>query len=742
MSSLVRSSGELPTFPQYQAETEQAQQVPTVKVVGILFRRKWLILGIMALISLPAGLIILTLPSYFDAQSLLVVEFRKTEFSDLQASVSNVTGDSLVIRTQTDILMSPEMAGRVVDKLDLVQTPSVQRILSAPPTMAQRLTDFLEQVNGPQETRRPLSQAEKRQVAINWLRARTTIANDGRSYTISITARTDDGALSARIANAYAELYLDFMRDLKIRALTKANVVIDQQIAPLQQRVETAEQAIEAYREKNGLILSRTTDNQTGLTAGLTIADQQISQINSQLITAENDLSEKQSHLRQAQAALSSGGGLDAVPEVVASPLIQRMREQQADLNGRLASLGQTQLSNNPAMKGLSASSADLSRRIAAEVSKIVSSLQGSVNAAQSHVVALQQTLAAIQTRIVGQSQAEVKLRQLLSEADAARVVYREYLARYEQTSSQAALQEPDANLVSKAEAPNRATGPMRAQLIALATIVSATLGSILALAVERLRGGLRTVEQLEAETGLASLGFVPVADERRRARLEQTTSVYTTAVNHVRTMLSFGDTRYRANVVLVTSASINEGKTFFAISLAASVGRDGGQALLIDADARHPQVLTSLGKVSSSAIVNTEGNGAFSRIAYCKQALPGVDVVTFNKSNLSQTMPIAPAELKILIEEARGRYDFIVLDTPPVLVMPEAPVMGSLVDGAIMVVRWRHTSAFAVRRALRTLAAYRVRLLGGVLTRVRLTDLSAAEGGSQRYGARSGYSS
>ena len=134
MSSLVRSSGELPTFPQYQAETEQAQQVPTVKVVGILFRRKWLILGIMALISLPAGLVILTLPSYFDAQSLLVVEFRKTEFSDLQASVSNVTGDSLVIRTQTDILMSPEMAGRVVDKLDLVQTPSVQRILSAPPT--------------------------------------------------------------------------------------------------------------------------------------------------------------------------------------------------------------------------------------------------------------------------------------------------------------------------------------------------------------------------------------------------------------------------------------------------------------------------------------------------------------------------------------------------------------------------------------------------------------------------------
>ena len=744
MSSVIQRPVEDPT--QSNIDYGQLQQVPIGQAITALRRRKWLIMVTMLIIIVPASLYIFSIPSYYDTSALLMVESRKTEFSSLQATEPTAGGDSLTMRSQTDILTSRNMAGHVVDSLNLIQSPLFKQTLSNEAALRHRiLTWVFMQLGVPLEEPRSFTLAQERQVAISWLIDQTTISNDGRSYTISINVRMRDPNLSALIANSYASFYLDFMRNLKVQALARANSLLDQQIVPLQKRVQQADEAVETYREKYDLILNHSSDAQNGTLAGATVADQQIGQINTQLVTAQGNLAEKQSHLRQAQLSLAAGSsGLDAIPEVVASPLIQRLREQQAELAGRSVSLGETALGNNPTKKALDASVADLNRRVSSEVSRIIGSLQAQVSAAQTQVTTLQTSLLKMQHQVTDQSKSQVMLRQLMSEADAARAVYKDYLGRYEQTSSQAALQEPEAVLISAAEPPNGPSGPPRGRLIALTIVASSLLGSFAALAADRLRTGLRTGEHMEQETGLFPLGFVPVAEDRQRIRLERTNSIYTAAVNHVWSMLRFGENRYRAKVVLVTSAAADEGKTFFAISLAASVGRNGGQALLIDADVRNSQVLKSIDGRNRGLPSRRSGSSSteiIPRITYRTQALPGVDVVTFNVSNMGLAQLLTPLELDALITEARGRYDLIILDTPPVLMMPDAPVMGSVVDGAIMVVQWRHTSVIAVKRALRMLTAYQVRILGGVLTRVRLKDLSSAESGyKHRYAADKRY--
>jgi uncharacterized protein involved in exopolysaccharide biosynthesis/Mrp family chromosome partitioning ATPase len=730
MTALIHRSEDV-SLPREMSGQLGPQHVPPTRALAVLNSRKWLVILVAVLVTAPAVAYISTLRQYFDAQAIVMVNMRKTEFSDLQATVMNVTGDTLSMRTQTDILGSPSLAGRVVDKLDLTHSPFVLEDIAAPPSPRERMTQAVMVLLGmPTPPAAPVSAATRRQMAISWLIDHMSITNDGRSYTITMRARTPDAQLSADIANAYASLYLDFNRELKIQAIARTNALLDHEIVPLQARLQRAEEAVEQFREANGLVSSHgggdaLGDNQQG---SLTIADQQLRQINGQLVAARGELVDKQSRLTQVQDALRARGSLDSIPEVVASPLIQQLRQKEADLTGRRAGLGQTAMPQTPGMQALAGEIGELQRRIAIEVNKIAGALQSDVNSAKARVAALQDSMERARTEIVGQSKANVKLQQLVSEASAARVVYRDYLTRYEQTSTQSALQEPEADLISAAEPPVGRAGPARARLMALAGAAGLAIGAFLVLVLARMQGGIRTAEQLEAETGLFPLGFVPVAARMRRGRLERGTTAYTEAVNHVYSTLRFGDARYRAKVVLVTSASPKEGKTFFSISLAASVGRGEGRALLIDGDLRHPSVLREIG--TSRAEAELFHTFESSCVSLRRSVLPGVDLMTFARPDGRALHPLDPETLRALVTEARSHYDMIVVDTPPVLAVADAPALASAADGAIMVVAWRRTPTVAINSALYTLQAYGIRVLGGVVTQVKPKELGAAESG------------
>ena len=705
-------------------EFEFPQYVPPSRSISVLRRRKWLIAMIFFCVCAPAWLIIADLRPYFDAEASIMIDTRKSAFSDLQATVSNVTADALVLRTQSEIIRSRAISAKVVDRLDLVHAPEFQRLLDAKPSLTrQALQRVAAWLGLSQEATRTLTDAERGQAATNLLQEKLNVSNDGRSYIINVRARTSEAQLSASIANAYTNLYFDFNRQMKMAAITRVSALLDAQIALLQDRVREAENAVESFREKSGLVLNRTSEGVAG--QGVTVANQQLAQVNAQLTVAAGDLAQKGASLRAVQSALRSGSGLNAIPEVVASPLIQRLREQETQLSSREASLNQTGLAQNPALLSAQAAIADVRRRIDAEVSKIVASLTNEVNAAKTRREALQQSLTQLQVQVTKQSQAGVMLGQLQSEAEAARTVYRDYLGRYQQTSNQAALQEPEANLISTAEAPLGRAGPPRLQFAALAGLGSLVAGAILALGLERLRGGIRTAEQLEAETGLLPLGFTPAMG---RAENEARFSIYTQAVDLILGTLQHSGGSIQTRVVLVTSALPKEGKTRFAISLAASGGRSGNRALLIDCDVRRPAVASAL-KLPNQTLPSCPNHGAASRTVLRSNVLPGLDVMTFLPEGDGRLGMIGSDQIGALVEEARGRYGLIVLDTPPVLAFADAPVLASVTDGVILVVCWGRTPVASVLGALRTLQIYGVRILGSVLTQVRTRDLLEAEG-------------
>jgi succinoglycan biosynthesis transport protein ExoP len=666
------------------------QEASIGRLFAILWRRRWLILAVVIVIAVPAQIVIFSMAPYYDATALLLIDTRKASFRDLQATIAAPDADTVTVATQVAIIKSPALAQSVVDRLNLTQNADFLRILDAPPSLLLRAERRigLAPPAGP-----PMSAAERRLITSDMLLGMITVTNDAKSYIISIRARTPNAKLSTDIANSFGDVYRNYKLQAKVEAIRRANALLEEQMAPVAQRVKTADQAVEDYRAKNGLVVSSALANGTGDgQGGSTVADQQLSQINTQLIQASNDLAMK--------------------------------RAQLAQIATQVASLSERQASNNPSLQSARAAASELQQRISSEISKIASSVRSQVDADMGQVAGLRAELAKLQGQVGTESQATITLRQLESEARAARAVYQDYLGRFEQTSSQIALQESDADVVSPAQFPVFRSGPPRVSMLALVVIVAAMLGCLLALLLDRMRPGVRTLEQLETQTGLFGLGFVPTSSRSVRKLYQKLTSptIYSCSVGQVSSMLQFGPDGYRTRVVLITSAVPNEGKSFFAISLAANVGREGGRALLIDCDMRRPSVAKMLD------IANPQYNATGAAVH--QGVMQGLDVVCFRPVDPGKHNAVSMTQIQGLLDDARQHYDMIILDAPPVLTFADASVLSLKADGTIMVVRWCHTPVALVTSALKTLSAYGIHVIGGVVTQVKLKEVASADGG------------
>lgn len=710
-------------------EARAPETVSPFRIIDVLWRRKLLIFSVVIVLMAGAAVQIASMIPLYDARALVLIDTRRNAMSDLQAIVSGSQADLLQVQTQVDILRSQALAIEVARRLDLMREPEfAAAITRRPGGLAGQFAPLLALAGRPPPPAPVLTDDEKlRSAAIILAADKLTVVNDARSYVIAVQARTEDPELAARIANTYAEVYLAFNKQLKDSAVLRANNFLDQRLAPLKERLREAEREVANYREQAGLIEDRSTSS--GGERRVTVLGQQLAQLNTQLVQATAARLQREVSLEQIREAQRGRGSLYAIPEVVASPLIQRLRTQQSEVSSRLASLAQSRLEANPAVQALRAEEREVRVRIDDEVAKIVGSIISEVAAARAREEALRQSLADMQGQVADQNKAEIRLRELESEAAAARIVYTETLNRSEQNSNQRDGQQPDATMISPATVPLSAAPPTKRQLLVLSFFASCLIAVIAALVRDRLETGFRTAEQVEEETGLSALGFVPRARDKATAlMLDDRDMPFAEAVNTVRGALQMADVAGRPKVVLVTSALPDEGKTFFSVALARSVARAGGRSLLVDCDLRRPGVATTLGltpRQGVAALVPGQGVGELVQRDEATQ----LDVITAAGARENVQTIVSSDALRSLVNEARGQYDIIVIDSPPVLAVVDSRVLSLMADAVVMVVRWRRTPRMLVLQALKQLRVYGAKVAGVVVTQANLRALAASEG-------------
>ncbi len=318
-----------------------------------------------------------------------------------------------------------------------------------------------------------------------------------------------------------------------------------------------------------------------------------------------------------------------------------------------------------------------------------------------------------------------VKLRELERDADASRNIYNSFLERYKETADQQRLIEADAKVVSTAAPPTTPSTPGPKLFGAVGFTASLMLGTLLALLMERFDSGLRSARQVEQTLGLPALGLVPRLERLRRNQkphqylLAKPLSAYAESVRAIYTSLQLSNVDDPPRVVLVTSSLPQEGKTTLALSLATFAASSGQRVLLMDVDLRHPNVHRDLAVPPEHGLVEYMAGERELDEVLVRNEEAGIWYLPIKRQTANPTDLLGSQKMKHLLSQLRERFDFVVLDSAPLLGVTDTKVVSRFADKVLFVMQWDQTSRETSINALAHMREAKGHVAGVVLTQV-----------------------
>lgn len=723
----------------------QASDIDLREIFRKIWRRKTILISITILGTVLAALVLVRMTPQYTGTALVMVDPRKDQVVNFQAVLSGLPADQETIDSEIQVLKSRGLAERVIRKLKLYNDPVFNPELSAPDFWS-RVTHWLNPRNlipgavldllslrtstaGPTEEQ----VLEKVRVTIvDRLLGRLAVERVGRSRVITISVSHPDPARAAEIANTFADLYIVEQLEAKFDATRRATEWLQDRLSGLKAQVEKSEKAVEDFRKESGLVEGK----------GVTLVSQQAAEINSQLILARSARAEAGARLQQVQDLLKHSDKVDSVAEVLNSRLIQTLRSQEADLQRRAAELSQEYGPKHPKMINIHAEIRDLEGKITAEVNKIIQNLRNEVAVSKAREDELARNLRQSEARVASMNERQVQLHALQREANANRALYETFLNRFKETSQQEDFQRPDARVISKADTPTTPSAPKKMLLLIAAFVLSGGAGLALVFLLESLDKGFRSMEQIEAETGVPALGLVPalsglgtIGKEPQDIVLERPNSAFSESVRALHAGILLSNVDSPPKTVMLTSSLPSEGKTSLSISLARLVARTGGKRVLImDCDLRRPLVHRHLGLPAGPGLVQLMAEDAKLEDVLRRDEASGAYVLTSGGTPPNPTDLLASEHFSRLLKNLKSAFDLIVIDSSPVLAVSDSRVLSRFVDKTIFVVRWVETRREVARMGLKQVIESGCDLAGVVLSMVNVKKHSRYGYGDSGY--------
>ena len=701
--------------------------------IRVVLVRRGVIIGTTVIVAALVALTVFMLKPLYTSTAVVMLDQRKNNVEDVSAVLSGLPSDQASVQNQVQILTSLELAGRVVDKLKLAQDPEFN------PNSSGGVLSFLAILNpftwfpGSDNTRAATQGLDlERSRLIHAVLGRLTVAPVGLSTAIKVSFDAADPNKAAMMANAISDAYVEDQLEAKFEATQKATKWLSGRIADLSRQAQEADAAVQRYKAEHNITTTGT---------GVSVVQQQTTDISSQLIVAKADLAEKEASYNSIAALARSGRAADS-GLVVASPLISTLRSQETVIAGQLADLSSKYLPGHPKILDLQAQKANIEAKIAEEVQRIVDSVRNEVSIASAHVASLEGSLRQVETQGAGQNQDQVQLTALQSAATSTRSMYEAFLGRLSQTQGQEGIQTPDARVISNAEVSTVPSFPRKGLAIGIAVPAGLILGLILAFALERLDSGFRTTSQIESLLGFPVLATVPEikglgasGDFAADRVVDKPMSQFAEAVRGLQLGLTLSNVDAPPKVVIVTSSVPSEGKTTLAVSLARIAARSGLKTVIVDCDLRRPSVAKSFSGVTAE----------FGLV----EALSGLQSLDrcFVKDSKSDTLilpclktPASPADLLNsqamvqLVLTLRKTFDLVVIDSAPMLPVNDTKLITRLADAVVFVIRWEKTPREASVNGLRALADAHAPVAGIALARADTDRFRYYSYGYQNY--------
>ena len=677
------------------------------QVAGIVRRRQWWIAGVVLAVLTLTAVAYLLVPRKYDAQAIIALDRKADEIVVGQSANNTLPTDSPTVDTAVQVLTSPALAGRVVERLRL-----------------DRVVGFGQTPDGVAVTP---AQALARATGV--VRSELAVKRSGLSYAIQLDFVDADPKMAATVVNAVAEQYVYDQLNAKSGARNRDTGLLRERLGTLRAEVNRAETAEAMYRANTNLI---------DVSKDSTSVQQEISVLNTQLANAQADEAAAVARLNAARTgeSASSDNG---------SALIRSLRTQQADLSAKRADLAGRYGPLHPDLANVDRQLADVNHSIADETKRTMASLISDARVASGRTAAVRGSLVRAQGGLAAGNRNSVQLNELERNAESARGLYQAFLDRYKQSLAGEGTDQSNATIVSRATVPGGPSFPNRI-VFALAGIVASLLAAAgVVLLLELLEAGFQNRQQVETMLRMPVLATVPDLASVPGVRLargdpmapanhlvEKRGSLFSEAFRSIRTSLRLDRSDRVARILAVASALPGEGKTTVSICLARSVALTGTRVVVVDCDVRRRTFSRSMTSDATVGLSEVLAGSATLDQALVRDEASGAWILPQSRGGAIDYELMASHMMGELVHKLADRFDLVILDTAPVLALAEARTIAGIADGVLFTTRWRHTPVRAAQLAIDLLERNGAKIYGSVLTLVNVKHQSRAGYGDE----------
>lgn len=699
----------------------------------VLLKHRWLILTCFLVTTATATTATLMQQPEYKAAATIRIETaapKVLKFDETAPMNDNETDD--YYQTQYKLLGSYSLAERVVRLLSLDTNPDFMG------SGAHSLTSTLRTWFAGLASLLPRQSSSVRQTSDGTLAVESPIVEGFLSKLdiepvkntrlVRIAFLSPSPELSARVANAVAENFIEQDLEQKVGATKHAGDFLAQQIEAMRAKLEDSDNRLQQFaKQKQYLVLDEKQEQTT----------KQLSLLTDALMKARSERLEKEALYQQTQ-----GQDVQSIPSVLENALIIDLKKEYFRLQAEYSKLSETFLPDYPRMVALQNNIDEVKRRLDGEVQKIIDGLQSSYEAAVKSEHLLQSSVDQQKQVTLKSNEDSIQYNILKREVDINRELYAGLLQRMKETAVSSRFNSTNIQITDRAKVPLSTDRPKKLLNVAVGIILGLGLGIGLAFFADRLDNTINKIEEVEPTFALPILGAVPaLASVERRKRLRgatdsrdarsfdlimhhDQTSLASEAIRNIRTSLLFSLPENPPNLLLVTSAEPDAGKTGVAVNLAIALSQLGGDTLLIDADMRCPDCHRILELDRTPGLSNFLVGEAELSAVIKPTAIPTLlYLLPAGQSPLNPAELLSSERMSAALNFLTQQFKYVIIDSPPVLEFTDSVLLSTLAEGTLFVIRAGATPRDAAQRAIGMLNGVNAKILGVVLNHLDLQN-------------------
>jgi polysaccharide biosynthesis transport protein len=682
----------------------------------ILCRRKasLLLFGALGL----AGGLAVTLPQVplYRASTALEIQDSKGNASAmkiLNPSSDSAPADSLTdVQTQMQILQSRTLIENALKKVQLSTQEESGPHTAHSSSLFSFLPDFGNGESLVERTKKHLK-----------------VSQSGETRIVDVSFDATDPFLAARFTNALTAELIDENLQARLEMNRRTSQWLVAQLDELRGKLKHSEDALQAYARAKGLIY--TGDKQS-------VSEAKLRELQTELSRAEADRVEKQSRSELARNAIA-----ETLPEVLNDSNLRTMESTLTDLRRQEADLAVTFKPDYAKAKRVRAEIESLEKAIKAQRAVIVNRIDNELQASKRREEILTAAYAKQAKSVVDDSEKSIQYDMLKHDVDTNQQIYQAMLLRVKEASITSALKATNVRVIDPAKPPAHPYKPNLPLNTGAGLLCGLIVGTVIVLVRTRTNMSVQEPGEAAMLLGIPELGVIPASKKEQKqltpiqtlfSRQKQigapggeanafslTSPVLADSFRSVLASILFAGAKQRQRVLVITSASPGEGKTTTATNLAVTLANMNRKVLLIDGDIRSPRLHNIFGLNNSTGLTNALQQIAISETSKVdpmihRTSIPNLHILTSGPAVQSGADLLFSAAMPALIARYREEYGMVLIDTPPMLLMPDARALGRVADAVVLIARSGQTSRDAIQAAYRRFVEDHTPVLGVVL--------------------------